>query len=558
MGSGKTPDTEVLVAGAGPVGLTAAHELARRGVRVRVVDRAEGPAVTSRATATHARALEVYHQMGVLEDVLRLGRRVEKFTMHQRGRALAQLDADFSRLPTRFPFTLQIDQVLTEQVLRAHVRDLGVKIEWGVGLEQVTSHDDHAAVTLRRADGTAERLTVPWLIGADGAHSTVRRALGIDLVGENNETWLTADAVLDTDLPPDSLHWMHTGHGTILMVPFPEPGKWRLLDTVDVDRADEPEVIAERFTQKIARGTGRALTVRELTWVSVFTIRQRMIRTMRSGRCFLAGDAAHVHSPASGQGMNTGVQDAHNLAWKLAAVVHGHAAEALLDSYSAERVPVGEKLLMSTKTATSLVALQNAAARVLLPAGLGLLDAVRPVRRKVERKVQRVMSGLALAYPDSPLTFAAQRPDGIAPGARVGCTARTERDSAGWRALCEEFTDPRWVLLVRPSAGASPAGRAALERIDRRYGAEVRVRTVGASGCAPGPHPLADPDGALWRGLGVPDPGYALVRPDGYLAAKGGLGAADELEHLLRRVHLLPGDEGADAHPAGDGPGAVV
>ncbi|GGS05507.1 oxygenase [Streptomyces humidus] len=541
MGSWKTPDTEVLVTGAGPVGLTAAHELARRGVRVRLVDRADGPAVTSRATATHARALEVYHQMGVLEDVLRLGRRVDKFTMHQRGRARARLDADFSRLPTRFPFTLQIDQVLTEQVLRERVRDLGVKIEWGVGLEEAGSHDDHVSVTLRHADGTAEKLSVPWLVGADGAHSTVRRALGIELVGENNETWLTADAALDTDLPPDSLHWMHTGKGTILMVPFPEPGKWRLLDTVDVDHADRPDVIAERFARKITRGTGRTTTVRELTWVSVFTIRQRMIRTMRSGRCFLAGDAAHVHSPASGQGMNTGVQDAHNLAWKLAAVVHGRADDALLDSYSAERVPVGEKLLMSTKTATGLVALQNAAAPVLLPVGLGFLDAVRPVRRQVERKVQRVMSGLALDYPDSPLTVAAERSDGIAPGARVGCTAETARASAGWRALCEEFTDPRWTLLVRPTASA---GHGDLERIGRRFGAEVSLRTVGGGDPAPGPHPLADPDGALWRALGAPDPGYALVRPDGYLAAKGELAAADELERLLRRVHLVPGDGG--------------
>ncbi|MEU8551438.1 FAD-dependent oxidoreductase [Streptomyces roseoverticillatus] len=552
MSSRESADTEVLVAGAGPVGLTAAHELARRGIRVRIVDRAEGPAVTSRATATHARALEVYHQMGLLEDVLRLGRKVDRFTMHQRGRALARLDADFSELPTRFPFTLQIDQVLTERVLRDHVRDLGVKIEWGVALEDLEDLGDGVRVRLRHGEGEPETVTVPWLIGADGAHSTVRKKLGMPLLGENNETWLTADAVLDTDLPPDSLHWMHTGNGTILMVPFPATNTWRLLDTVDVDRADEPEVIAARFARKISEGTGRPTTVRELTWVSVFTIRQRMIREMRAGRVFLAGDAAHVHSPASGQGMNTGVQDAHNLAWKLAGVLRGRAEEKLLDSYSAERVPVGEKLLLSTKTATGLVALRNAAAPVLLPLALGLLSAVRPLKRRVERKVQREMSGLALSYPQSPLTVPAQETGGIAPGGRVGCSAAEERSSAGWRELSAELTDPRWTLLAR---AGSTGGRKVLERIDARYGEAVSVRSVSETGDdATGPYPMADPGAALWRGIGVTGTGFALIRPDGYLAAKGPLTTAGALEELLRGLHLVPGPSAPAETPAADAP----
>ncbi|SDW71606.1 NADPH-dependent dioxygenase [Amycolatopsis xylanica] len=518
----------VLVVGAGPVGLTAAHELLRRDIEVRVIDRADGPAVTSRATATHARALEVYHQMGLLDEVLERGQRVDGFTVHRLGRALTRLGTNFSALPTRFPFTLQVDQVITEEILRARLAKSGVEVEWGVALEDLSGHADRADVRLRHADGTAEELSVPWLIGADGAHSVVRDRLGLRLAGESSETWLIADAIVDADLPRDSLHWMHTGQGTIMLVPFPAPGKWRLLDTVDVDGADDPDAIAARFAAKITAGLGKPATVRTPSWVSVFTIRQRMVERMRVGRCFVAGDAAHVHSPASGQGMNTGVQDAHNLAWKLADVIRGHADEALLDSYSAERVPIGEALLGSTKTATRLVALREAAVSALLPVGTTLLNGLGGVKRRVEGKVQKVMSGLALNYVDSQLTVPSGAPGAIAPGDRVGCDGETERTSAGWRAMCAEFTDPRWTLLAC-------AEDELLETVGRGYGQAVSVRSVSALGDR-GPGALADPGGTLRAELGLQDGQYALIRPDGYLAAKGPLG---ELTATLGRLHLI-------------------
>ncbi|GAA1953572.1 FAD-dependent monooxygenase [Amycolatopsis minnesotensis] len=526
----------MLVAGAGPVGLAAAYELTRRGVRVRVVDRADGPATTSRATATHARTLEIYHQMGILGDLLPRGQRAENFTMHRNGRVLARLGTDYSTLPTRFPFTLQVDQVITEEVLRERLHSRGVPVEWGVALEDIDRRADGAAAWLRRADGSVEEQVVPWLIGADGAHSTVRARLGFELLGESTETWLVADAVLDADLPRDSLHWLHTGDGTLLLVPFPDHGKWRLLDTVDVD-SDDPDVVAARFARKISRALGRPVEVCTPSWLSVFTIQQRMIQRMRAGRCFVAGDAAHVHSPASGQGMNTGIQDAVNLAWKLADVIRGHAGEALLDSYAAERVPVGEVLLGTTKTATALIALRNAAAPVLLPLGLGVLNAVRPLKHRVERKIMRTMSGLALSYPDSPLSLpGAARGTGYRQGDRVGCSERAHESSAGWRALCTELTDPRWTLL-----GFGAGNRAALEHIDRRYGAAVSVRTVMESTVDyEGPWPLADPGDVLRDAFGARDGEFALIRPDGYLAGTGPLGDGRDAESCLRAIHLLP------------------
>ncbi|RJL35888.1 FAD-dependent oxidoreductase [Bailinhaonella thermotolerans] len=537
----RTPGVDVLVAGAGPAGLVAAHELARRGVRVRVVDKAEGPATTSRATATHARTLELYHQMGFVGDILARGLRCEHFTMHRGGRRLIRLDTEYSTLPTRYPFTLQIDQVLTEEVLRNRLRGLGVEVEWGVALANLDGAHDRVRVRLRGGDGTAEDIRVPWLIGADGGHSRVRSLLGLPLVGDASETWLIADAVLDADLPRDSLHWIHVGKGPILLVPFPEPGRWRLLDTVDVTGADDPHLIASRFAAKLTEGLGRPVEVGPPSWVSVFTIQQRMVRRMRAGRCFVVGDAAHVHSPASGQGLNVGVHDAYNLAWKLADVIRGHARDTLLDTFPAERLPVGATLLRTTRTATALIALRDAAPAALLPLGLGLLNAVGPLKRRVERKLLSAMSGLALTYAGSPLTLDAGTAHGgwIRPGKRVACSAETERDCPAWSAVLTELTDPRWSLLV--FAGDAPAAplRAALRRVEIAYGRAVSVRTVSRTGRG-GPAPLADPGAGLSQAFGLRPGDYALIRPDGYLAAAGRFEDPARMADILAALHLVP------------------
>ena len=496
-------DHEVLVVGAGPVGLTAAHELARRGIRVRVVDKATGPATASRAMATHARTLEICRQMGVLDDLLPRGRKVEHFTIHLRGRTLVRFDTDYSKLPTRYPFSLMVDQVVTESVLRDSLSALGVRVEWGIELVSCVSREDGADAELRPVGGQVERHHYSWLVGADGAHSRVRKCLGLRLLGDSTKTWLNADIQLPLDLPADSNHLVHHGRGTLLLVPFPQPGKWRVVDTEDTDHVDDIDLVTDRLADKLSRGFARAVAIPEPSWVSAFTVQQRMIEKMRAGRCFVAGDAAHVHSPASGQGMNTGIQDAFNLSWKLADVLRGHAGEALLDSYEAERVPIGRALLRSTRTATALVSLRNAIAPVAMPAGLGLVRTVPALKRRLEAKLIRGFCGLALSYPDSPLSVPALG-SGPAPGDRL--------------LLPFDLFDGRWVLLV-----FSDDNKLAGSGIRARYGHVVDLRAAGDPGLA-----------------GVSRGGYALVRPDGHLAAKGDRTDETVLEQLFSRLHLLP------------------
>jgi NADPH-dependent dioxygenase len=544
---------EVLVVGAGPVGLTAAYELTRRGVRVRLVDAAAGPAATSRAIATHPRTLETYDQIGLLDAVLARARRITAFTLFQNGRRLARLDADYGASPTRFPFTVTIEQVATEEVLRDALAALGVHVEWGVRLENFGQDREGVTAILRTADGGTEAVRVPWLIGTDGGHSTVRKVLGLPLVGESNETWLLADAVVDTQLPPNSIYLIRVDGGTLMMAPMPGQRRWRMLDTVDVRYGGDDAAVAERFSRKLTAGLGHEVRVDTPRWVSVFTAQQRMVPEMRVGRVFVAGDAAHVHSPASGQGMNTGIQEAYNLAWKLALVVRGHAREELLDTYAAERVPIGRTLLSSTKRATQLVALKNALASVALPVVFTAARLLPPLRRKMQRTALGRVSGLDIRYADSPLTSARHAPGpGPRPGERIGQVLPERAAGTGWTALVDELRDPRWTLL---SFGDGPAVRQAADRY--RQWLSVRTVTTATASAVPTaatasvvptasvastapagpstpvpltgpgqvPHgtpvPLADPGQVLRADLGAAPGSWLLIRPDGYLAARG-------------------------------------
>jgi len=532
--------TEVLIAGAGPVGLTAALDLTRRGIAVRIVDAAPGPAINSRAIATHPRTLETYAQLGVVDTVLRRGRRITGFALYRDGRRLARLAADYTDMPTRFPFTMCIDQVVTEEILREALRAHGVEPEWGVRLESLEQDDEQVTVSLRHGEQTRQ-CRVPWLIGCDGGHSTVRSMLDLPLIGASRQTWLLADAQVDTDLPPDSIYWIRAQRATMMAVPFIEPGRWRMLDTVDIDYDGDPARLAARLTRKLQIGLGQPTVVHPPSWVSVFTAQQRMVPRMRRGRCFVAGDAAHVHSPASGQGMNTGIQEAYNLAWKLAMVIRGHADQSVLDTYSLERVPVGQELLTSTEKATRFVQLSNPVADRLLPVVFTAVSTISALRRRMQGKMLGAVSGLNLEYSASPLTRPGADPvpgsgQVPRPGQRLTRRIAGPAESSAEQAFAAELQDVRWTLLV--AVPAEPGGELfeLLEAARTRYDAWLSVRAVGSgTGSEPAmplPALLPDGDGALRASLGLADGGWILVRPDGYVSARGQQLGRDVLDTL--------------------------
>lgn len=524
-----TYDVDVLIAGAGPVGLMAASQLARWGVSVRLVDAAPAPATTSRALGAHARSLEIYDQLGILGDIAPHGTRVNAFVRHQENRT-SRVDFDFSDLTTQFPYMFNIDQVIIERVLRGSAAAAGIAVEWNTRLESFQHEEDAVTAELSNGDNSDvrhETVRAQYLWGCDGGHSTVRKTLQLPLDGEAAHTWLIADAIVHTDVARDGVHWLFGAGSTLMLFPFPEPGKWRLLDTSGEGEAGDPEQIAQQFSTKLSRALGCDTLVEPPSWTSKFTIQQRAVPSMHVGRCFVSGDAAHVHSPASGQGLNTGVQDAYNLAWKLAMVVHGQADTTLLETYDTERVPIGQALLASTSEVmnTAMVDTPNKDAR----------DSDSAFARQLIRS----MSGLSLAYPDSSLTVPAPTSgEGPRPGQRLTQISAADAQSPGWTVLRELLRTSAWHLLAF-------AGNEHVSNHDKgtpdttSLPTWVDEVTISQSRLDNGDHTVWDPDGRVHATLSASAGDWILVRPDGYLSARG-CGATSLRAALDRLPRLHP------------------
>jgi 2-polyprenyl-6-methoxyphenol hydroxylase-like FAD-dependent oxidoreductase len=344
-----THDTDVLVVGAGPSGLTVAASLVKRGIATTVVDRQPAGANTSRAAVVNARSLEVLESLDVARRLVKEGVQAPRFSIRDGARTLVPID--FSSLPTDYPYSLMVPQSTTERLLLDRLIELGGSV---VRPKTLTAIDQDAdGVTATFDDGDVIRAR--YAVGADGLYSTVREQAGIGFEGgAYDESFILADVRLYGDVPADEviLYWATEG----LTVVAPLPGDvYRIVAPV----ADAPEAPSAAYVQEIldSRGPGKGrIAVTELIWGSRFRIQHRVADTFRAGRLLLVGDAAHVHSPAGGQGMNLGIQDAVALADALAAVLGG-APETLLDDYSAARRPMARGVVTMTDRLTRLATL---------------------------------------------------------------------------------------------------------------------------------------------------------------------------------------------------------
>jgi 2-polyprenyl-6-methoxyphenol hydroxylase-like FAD-dependent oxidoreductase len=378
--------SDVVVVGAGPTGLMLACELALGGTAVKVLEeRIDTPNIT-RAFAVHARTLELLDARGLAEELLPRGVPVREVAPPG-GTTL-----NLGELPTRFGMVLIVPQSGTEHVLQARAEALGVEIVGGaevVGLVQ-----DGDGVTVECAGGDSVR--AEYVVGCDGAHSTVRTKLGIDFVGKQYETHILLADVRLTRAPGETLTGIPNEKGVVLLVPFGD-GWFRAIawDRLREHAPLREPVTLEEIRDSFNRIAGHDFGMTEMRWSSRFLSERRQARHYRNARVFLAGDAAHVHSPLGGQGMNTGIGDAMNLGWKLAAAVHGSAPPWLLDSYEAERHPVGAEVLRLTDVFNQLVLGHSRARRLLRSAFIGTVTRVPRGRRLLGER----LSGIGIAYP---------------------------------------------------------------------------------------------------------------------------------------------------------------
>jgi 2-polyprenyl-6-methoxyphenol hydroxylase-like FAD-dependent oxidoreductase len=350
-------DTDVLIVGGGPTGLMLANQLGRRRVRAMIIDRHSGPAQQTRAMAVQARTLEIYSKLGVAERVLELGRRGNGANMWARGKRRARIPlGDIGKSLSPFPYVLMLGQDDNERIMGEHLRNWGMAVRWNTELVAVEQGADRATATLRQPDGTTRKVTTAYVAGCDGGRSTVRELSGITFPGAPYEhVFFVADTEATGPMVPEELNVYLWRDGFHLFFPMRGKDRWRVIGILPTHLRHRDDLTFEETVPAIQQEAGSGLTFRECSWFSTYRIHHRAAERFRDGRCFLLGDAAHVHSPMGAQGMNTGLQDAYNLAWKLALVVKGEADAALLDTYEQERIPVAQRLLRTTDRAFALI-----------------------------------------------------------------------------------------------------------------------------------------------------------------------------------------------------------
>src|SRR5918998_1608831 len=398
------PLPDILVVGAGPTGLTLAIELARRGVPLRIVDREIERTRTSRAIGTQARTVEVFRVMGIPETALEPAARPRALRFAERDRTLARIPLGDGR-PGAPPRLISMDESDTERVLEQRLEQLGGRVERSTQLLGFRVDGERVTATLQGSNGTSD-IETRFLVGADGAHSTVRREAGIGFAGTAyQERFLLADLDLDWDLPHDEGHIWIGDDGLVAAIPLPGERRYRVIVPLPPAYAakeyeSEAEIAAEAETL-LGQRTGVTLRcIGTPVWASAFRIHRRQADRYRQGPIFLAGDAAHIHSPVGGQGMNTGIQDAFNLGWKLALAAQGRAAPGLLDTYQTERHPIAQGVLRGTHLGTRLVLAQNPIMRAVREHAVPAIVNVTPIRRRILAAV----SQLSLGYRGSPLS----------------------------------------------------------------------------------------------------------------------------------------------------------
>lgn len=479
-------DTDVLVVGAGPVGLFLANECARRGLRFRIIERHTGQSEHSKALAIFPRTLELFDMAGIVGEFLAAAHRVTGITVVTPRRTLACMP--FEPPDTPYPFVAMIPQNVTERLLVTSLQNAGGRIEYQTSLVAAEQQADRVLVTVQR-NQTQEAFTAAYVVACDGAHSTLRELLQLPFEGgEYNQPFMLADIETNGWLPSCELHLCPNRAGPLAIFPM-SATRYRIVAMVDALQGDVPSL---DLTRKLLQQRAPAgIEAQSLHWSGYFQIHHRCVSRLRDGRIFLAGDAAHIHSPFGGQGMNTGLQDVWNLAWKLDLCLHGLAGDTLLDSYDAERRPIIKNVIDTTHTLTRVMGTPSRFAEALRNIAIPFIARLPPFQHAL---VQR-LSELGVAYPGSPIV-----------------------EGSGHRYFDEAIRNgglaTRFLLLLGDAVEATT--RLATQHLANKFDHLLHLRRV------PGHH-------------------LVLVRPDGYVAFEsehGNTHALSRMRQLLeRQIH---------------------
>jgi len=511
-------DPQVLVVGAGPTGLLLASELQRRGVECLTIDAHRAPLHWDRATVVHPRSLEVFESLGLIEQFLEAGVKQRMIRLHSEGRVLG--DIDLSHCGSRYGFNIGISEEVTESILTDYLRQQGGKILRSSRLVELADHKDGLVATVQR-DGVSDSALVQWVVGCDGFHSTTRQLSGIELVGHDiDEPWAVFDATVVGW--PDSYEANYVYLDEIPVILTALPGRrWRIYS-----RPHSPDSDLVADASSTLGGYFPTITLEDVANPTRFHCHSKVATRFRSGRVLVAGDAAHVCTPAEGHGMNCGLQDAFNLAWKLALVCHGLSAPTLLDSYEAERRPVAEVIAASGDAAERVQTLTDPAERHRRNETLRALI-TDPNSRHHEIIAE---AELDIDYRDSPIVMG-DKHEGIAPGQRLPDTIEVNFASNDTRGLHElAHRAGHTALLI----GGSSAHSDHLARLDSamlsRSKDSIVEATIVLTARSNDQRSYARLTPADTHQLGIGEVTLLVIRPDGHVGLRADGDHLDALE----------------------------
>jgi 2-polyprenyl-6-methoxyphenol hydroxylase-like FAD-dependent oxidoreductase len=503
---------EVLIVGAGPTGMTAAIELKRAGMQPRIVDKSDHMARYSQALVVQARTLEQFQRYGIADEMMAHGRKLHEAKFYSDGKLIVDFKLDGLESP--YPFALFIPQSETEKVLNDFMESLGVKTERCVELVSLRQ-DAQPRATLRHPDGGTEEISPRWVLGCDGAHSAVREKTGTAFEGGGvGLSFYLGDCEVEgEDLPQDELS-LHVRHGDVLFMARLSDRVVRLIAALHEEGANSKAEITVEDLQGIVDRIGVRIKIKSGEWLTPFHVNDRQAKHYRIGDVFLAGDASHIHSPVGGQGMNTGIQDAANLCWKLAAVARG-ADDSLLDSYEEERGEVGKALLRFTKRGLKLASTAN-------PVVERVRDALAPIVTKlstVQHNAVGFVSETAIEYRSSSAVRDYGGDGHLRAGDRVPDLPL--RNPNGRTSILGDWTSPKHRVIALN-----------LDTDD----IETLVRSVPDAEVVPLKTEDLDREGKRLFG---DDGKLFMLRPDGYLGFRAPMGFNVELMNYARQYGVV-------------------
>ncbi|MGW4719684.1 FAD-dependent monooxygenase [Nocardia sp. NPDC004260] len=532
----RTSVDPILIIGAGPTGLTLAHELQRRGVPCRVIDKRRSPSKRSRSFTVQIRTLEGYDRAGIVARLLELGIWSGGMVSHFRGEAETERLA-FEQLSERFPGILILEQDRLEGVLRDELASLGVIVEWGTELCSLRTDDDgRITATLIHTDSEGREIVEivhpDWLVGCDGVRSTVRTLLGLSFEGDEYIGSMRMMDVPVYGLPSEDTDIRYDIHEDDMLLTAQLPKNYRVLisDTRPAERTEpDPKAAREEFQRVVDKHFGGTVLLGDPEWTTVFEIWRRMSSDYRVGRVFLCGDAAHVHSPAGGQGMNAAIQDAFNLGYKLAHVATGEAPESLLDTYELERRPIAKQVIDGTHMLHSFMMAHgdSIAARRAIVRAPGF-----------KHKAAAQISGVSYNYRDDIAVPPVLAPLG---GLRAGDRAPDVAITPTLR-LHDQLRHPGYTLLILQRQRSTLATSVA--QSVRHYGERVKVVVITSSEVAAAAPPcavIADSDDVfdIYGSSGADT--LCVVRPDGYIGLRCHADEETALHAMLKSELTVPG-----------------